>query len=115
LHRSAELPEARVVLRPIDIQLVGNEVAIRWSDGAESYLRAPALRAASPSAAARGEPDIFGRIHGGEGRREFEDVTVLGWHHVGNYAICFEFSDGHRTGLYSYELLRRLAGEGAQP
>ncbi|MDQ5979495.1 MAG: hypothetical protein QG602_2469, partial [Verrucomicrobiota bacterium] len=27
-----------------------------------------------------------------------------------NYAIRFDFSDGHRTGLYSYDLLRKLGG-----
>jgi DUF971 family protein len=33
---------------------------------------------------------------------------VLGWEQIGNYAICFNFSDGHRTGLYSYDYLRDL-------
>lgn len=96
------------VIRPTDLQLIGNEIAIKWADGAESFITAPALRAASPSAAARGEPDVLGRIYGGEGPRDFSDVTVRGWRIVGDYAVQFEFSDGHRTGLYSYELLRRL-------
>ena len=30
---------------------------------------------------------------------------------IGNYALRFEFSDGHRTGLYSYDYLRSLAGK----
>lgn len=96
------------VIRPTDLQLIGNEIAIKWADGAESFIAAPALRAASPSAAARGEPDVFGRVLGGEGEKDFSEVTVLGWRIVGDYAVQFEFSDGHRTGLYSYELLRRL-------
>ncbi|BET69560.1 hypothetical protein ASA1KI_44780 [Opitutales bacterium ASA1] len=99
------------MLRPDDIQLIGNEVAIRWSDGFETYVSAPRLREASPSAESKGEPDIFGRIHGGEGRRDFADVTVVGWHPVGNYAIRFRFSDGHATGLYTYELLRSLGAQ----
>ena len=28
---------------------------------------------------------------------------------VGNYAIAFTWSDGHDTGIYTWELLRRLA------
>ena len=28
---------------------------------------------------------------------------------VGNYALRFDFSDGHRTVLYSYDYLRKLA------
>jgi DUF971 family protein len=47
---------------------------------------------------------------GGSGQRSFPGVTVTGWERVGNYAIRFEFSDGHRTGLYSYALLRELHG-----
>ena len=105
---------ARRVIAPTDIQLIGNEVAIKWADGVESYLPFPALRAASPSAAAKGEPDIFGRIHGGEGRRDFSGVSVTGWQVIGNYAVRFDFSDGHNSGLYSYELLRQL-GEAAAP
>ncbi|MBL9207686.1 MAG: DUF971 domain-containing protein, partial [Opitutaceae bacterium] len=43
------------------------------------------------------------------GPRNFGGVTVVGWERVGNYAIRFDFSDGHRTGLYSYDYLRDLA------
>lgn len=46
-------------LRPEEIQLIGAEVALRWSDGREDYFPMEVLRAASPSAENRGEPDIF--------------------------------------------------------
>lgn len=93
---------------PADIQLIGSEVAIRWDDGVESYLPFAKLRAASPSAEVRGERDIFGTQHGGEAPRSHEGVGVRGWELIGNYAIRFDFTDGHRTGLYPYELLRKL-------
>ena len=95
-------------LRPVDVQLIGSEVALRWSDGAESYIPFATLRANSPSAEVKGEQDIFGHQYGGEAPRSHVGVEVLGWEQVGNYAIRFEFSDGHRTGLYSYALLRQL-------
>ncbi len=94
---------------PVEIQLVGTEVAIRWSDGKESYLPGDVLRAASPSAETQGERDIFGNQYGGGGPKRFDGVTALGWEKIGNYALRFEFSDGHRTGLYSFVLLRELA------
>jgi len=103
------------MIRPRDLQLIGNEIAIKWADGAEAFIAAPALRAASPSAAARGEPDVFGRIQGGEGSKDFSQVTISGWRIVGDYAVQFEFSDGHRTGLYSYELLRQLGEASTGP
>lgn len=94
--------------QPLDVQLIGVEVAIRWDDGGESYITASTLRAASPSASVRGERDIFGHQYGGEVPRSYVGVEVLGWDKVGNYALRFEFSDGHNTGLYSFDLLRRL-------
>ena len=104
------------MLTPTDIQLIGNEIAIRWSDGAESYFTHEFLRAASPSAENIGERDILGRQIGGDSRTSFPGVTVLGWKRIGNYALNFEFSDGHRSGLYSFEYLRRLADNpGANP
>ncbi|MGA3007538.1 MAG: DUF971 domain-containing protein, partial [Opitutaceae bacterium] len=83
---------------PENIQLIGNEVAIVWNDGAETFFPAGILRAASPSAETRGEQDIFGNHYRGEAP-QFPDVEVLGWERVGNYALRFDFSDGHRTGL----------------
>lgn len=95
-------------LRPLDVQLIGPEVALRWSDGVEAYIGVEKLRANSPSAEVKGEQDIFGNQYGGEARKSHAGVEILGWEQVGNYAIRFDFSDGHRTGLYSYALLRQL-------
>ena len=94
---------------PTNIQIIGREVAIAWADGAESFIEFERLRAASPSAANKGERDILGNQYGGDGPKKFPGVEVVGWAVVGNYAIRFDFSDGHNTGLYSYEYLRKLA------
>ncbi|KXU36080.1 hypothetical protein AXK12_04480 [Cephaloticoccus capnophilus] len=100
--------------RPTNIQLIGKELGIVWSDGCETYYDPARLRAASPSAQAQGERDILGQVHGGEGpttARDHSGVTIHGWQIVGNYAVRFEFSDGHRTGLYSFDFLRELAAK----
>jgi DUF971 family protein len=102
------------VIAPTDIQIIGTEVALRWDDGAESFISFATLRAASPSASVRGEHDIFGNQYGGEAPRNHVGVEVTGWERIGNYAIRFEFSDGHGTGLYTYDLLREL-GEAPRP
>ena len=99
------------MLTPVDVQLIGSEIAIRWTGGRETFYPASRLRAASPSAETQGERDIFGSQHGGHGPRDFSGVTVLHWERIGNYALRFDFSDGHRTGLYSYEYLLALADE----
>ena len=90
------------------MQLIGNELAIIWEDGKESYISAPALRAASPSAETAGERDIFGAKYGGEEGKDYSEVQIQSWKFVGTYAVRFVFSDRHQTGLYSFELLREL-------
>ncbi|MEM1158135.1 MAG: DUF971 domain-containing protein [Verrucomicrobiota bacterium] len=93
---------------PETIALAGQEVAIKWQDGRESYFPMAVLRAASPSAENQGEPDLFGNIVGGNSHTEFDGVTVMDWQRVGGYALQFYFSDGHKTGLFSYAYLNRL-------
>jgi DUF971 family protein len=96
------------MLSPDDIQIVNDEVAIRWSDGQENYFPMQLLRAASPSAENVGEPDLLGRRIGGAAPRDHTAVRVNAWEIVGGYAIRFIFSDGHSTGLYAYDYLREL-------
>ena len=94
--------------KPKNIQLIGNEIAIRWEDDSETYIATPKLRAESPSAATAGERDIFGTLHGGESNKDYSKTKVLNWEFIGGYAIRFHFSDGHKSGLYTYDLLEKL-------
>jgi DUF971 family protein len=91
---------------PEAIDLIGDTVAIRWADGREDFFPMETLRALSPSAENMGEPDLFGNIHGGDDRTEFPGVLVEDWEIVGRYAVRFIFSDGHQTGLYTFQYLR---------
>jgi DUF971 family protein len=96
---------------PENIALIGTMVAINWPDGREDFLPMELLRAWSPSAENMGEPDIFGNIHGADPRTEFPGVTVDDYAIVGNYAIRFSFSDGHRTGLFTFPYLKRIGDQ----
>lgn len=40
-----------------------------------------------------------------------EDVAPTGLSFTGNYALKIEWSDGHSTGLYTWDLLQELARE----
>lgn len=95
---------------PKSIQVIGSDLAIIWEDGKEGYISPEALRANSPSASVSGERDIFGTQYGGESNKNHAGVTIDSWTAVGNYAIRFHFSDGHNTGIYSYDMLRQLGG-----
>ncbi|RFC45757.1 MAG: DUF971 family protein [Verrucomicrobia bacterium] len=94
---------------PEDIQCIGQEVAIRWQDGTEDYLPMEQLRALSPSAEQQGERDLLGKTIGGTSLRHYPGVLVTGWVPVGGYGIQFSFSDGHRTGIYSFAYLKEIA------
>lgn len=94
--------------RPNNIAAVGNEIAIVWDDGTESFIAMDRLRALSPSAENIGERDLLGVQYGGTDRKDFTGVTVTGWHIIGGYAVQFDFSDGHDTGIYSFDYLRGL-------
>ena len=95
---------------PTKIELVGSTLAIAWSSGKEDYLDAPYLRKHSPSAEQKGESDIFGNISGGSSSGDYSNVGIKGFDYVGNYAIRIQFTDGHSTGIYSWEYLGEIAG-----
>ena len=95
-------------MKPKDIQLIGNELAIVWDDGSESYFPSDFLRKHSPIAQNIGEKDICGNQYGGDGPKECIGVTITGWEFLGNYAIRPVFSDGHGSGLFSWEFLKEL-------
>ena len=96
-------------LAPRDVQVIGDEVAIKWNDDVESYLRFEFLRRACPCASCGGEPDVMGNIVRPHVSYTAESFELRGWDLVGGYAIQPRWSDGHRTGIYSYRYLRRLA------
>lgn len=87
-------------------------LTINWSDGSRSFYPIDYLRKMSPSA----EMSVL--------RQEMRDnpltilpdsmanqsgpLTATNGELVGNYAIRIEFSDGHTTGIYSWNYLRSI-------
>lgn len=78
------------------------ELVLSWDDGSWT-LSAEFLRVHSPSAEVQGHD---GR--GGALPLHKQDVAITAIEPVGNYAVRIVFSDGHNTGLYSWETLRRF-------
>jgi DUF971 family protein len=96
-------------LQITNIQVIGNELAIVWSDGAETYFDLQKLRRACPCAACNGEADVMGDVDRPTkeyGSRSFE---LAGYEFVGGYGFQPRWGDGHRTGIYSFAYLRKLA------
>ena len=99
-------------VRPLDIQLVGNELAIKWDDGGESFITLEKLRRACPCAGCKGETDVMGNLYRGpEKPLSAESFRLIRFALVGGYAIQPQWGDGHSTGLYSFDYLRQIALE----
>ena len=96
-------------LEPTNIQQIGNELAIQWNDGTECYLELQFLRRACPCAACGGEPDVLGNIMRPNVSYSDNSFELAGFQIVGGYAIQPRWADGHVTGIYSFQYLRRLS------
>lgn len=88
--------------RPRDIQATATHLTVVWEDGHESRYSFRALRAYCPCAACKlRTPDELLR-------ETAEDIQPMGAEDVGRYAVRIAWSDGHDTGIYSWEYLRSL-------
>ena len=97
-------------MRPADIQQIGQELAIKWEDGTESFVRLETLRRCCPCAGCKGEGDIMGNVH----RRPNQPLPAGAFElrriaNVGGYAIQPIWGDGHASGIFSFEYLWRIA------
>ena len=96
------------MLKINQITLIGNELAIAWGDGQESYLKLDALRKACPCAHCQGEPDATGKLIRPMTTLTLDSVQLKHYELLGSYAFKPLWRDGHNTGLYPLELLRAL-------
>ena len=97
-------PDARTP-QPTEIKLhqTSRVLEIAFNDGRSFKLPYEFLRVHSPSAEVRGH---------GRGQEVLQtgkrDVTITEVEAVGHYAIRPKFSDGHDTGIFSWDYLREL-------
>lgn len=77
-------------------------LVVCYEDGTEYTFSSEFLRVYSPSAEVRGHGPGQEVLQLGK-----EDVTISQIEAVGNYAIRLIFSDGHESGIYSWDLFKR--------
>lgn len=92
---------------PVDVAPTedGSRLRIRWRDGHTSEYEPRYLRLSCRCA--RCVEEMSGRPLL-DPRTVPDGVHPLAIHYVGRYALRFDWSDRHSTGIYSFELLRRL-------
>jgi DUF971 family protein len=93
---------------PTEIKLhqVSSILEISFSDGSVFKLPCEYLRVFTPSAEAVGHAPGQEILQIGK-----EDVTIKEIKPIGNYAIAPVFSDGHNSGIYTWDLLYKLGAE----
>jgi len=82
-------------------------LCVAFHDGKRREIDYKTLRAASPSAENKGHGD-------GPPPPQApipDDIDVVSAEPTGRYAVRITFSDGHRTGLYTWDLLVTLGDE----
>ena len=87
---------------PTEIKLhqLSRMLEISFDDGKTFHLPCEFLRVYSPSAEVRGHGPGQETLQMGKKNVEIKAVEP-----VGNYAVQLAFSDGHNTGIYSWDLL----------
>ncbi len=104
---------ARVENRPAHLELARDRgLTVKWTDGGESFFPIDYLRKMSPSAEARHLRDELARnpltVLPVSPAGDTGPLRAIDAEFVGNYAVRIRFSDGHQTGIYSWDYLREI-------
>ncbi len=108
-----EIAQRRQAIEPREIsQVTDTHLRISWADEKICNYDAARLRRACPCAQCvnewTGERTLKAEAISDE--VEIKDVSI-----VGRYALNFRWSDGHETGIYSFQYLRDLCDSSAEP
>ena len=77
---------------------------IEFDSGDSQNFTAEILRVLSPSAEVQGHSEAERKLIGGKKQVQISNIEP-----VGNYAIRIIFSDGHNSGLFSWQFFAELA------
>ena len=114
---------------PVAISWLAGKTAvqIQWADGHESTYRAEYLRTICPCAECRethAAPPLFSQpkkpkkltmVSASVASKVKKKHTAVRSFPVGNYGIGFEWADGHKDGLYTFQFLREMCPSSASP
>jgi DUF971 family protein len=100
-----------VSLQPTEVRVTsqGKILLLAYGDGRCLSFHAAFLRRNSPSVTATSALPEANWSSGDKG-----EVAMLAIEPVGNYALRLQFDDGHDSGIYSWDYLRRLAAANDQ-
>src|SRR4051812_50081534 len=85
IRGSHRLVSSAMPLELKNVQLIGGELAMAWSDGEESYLPLERFRRACPCASCGGEPDVLGNISRPNVSYTASRFELVGWQLIGGF------------------------------
>ena len=116
--QQAERPLSADAVTPAKVKVElteGTGLAIDWKDGHRSHWTFAFLRDACPCATCHEAREADGRLPGEPKpvpKQIFplyaEPARPFSAEPIGRYAIKFKWNDGHESGIYAWEFLRRL-------
>ena len=94
------------VVESLQLHRQSRQLEVAFSDGHRFMLPCEYLRVNSPSAEVQGHGPGQETLQTGK-----RDVTISRVEPVGHYAIQPSFSDGHDTGIFTWDYLRFLGSQ----
>jgi len=94
------------VLTEIKLHKMSRVLEVSFDNGQTFQLPSEYLRVYTPSAEALGHAPGQETLQVGK-----EMVAIESIRPIGNYGIAPQFSDGHNSGIYTWELLYKLGNE----
>ena len=98
-----------MAIQLVQAAVIGSEFAIAFDDGFEAFFPLSMLRRACPCAVCQGEPDALGRVVRPKVEHGPKAFELTHWQVVGGYALQLRWGDGHASGIFSFDYLKRLA------
>ncbi len=97
-------------VKPLSLRREGDGLRIDWSDGVSTFASWRAIRSACPCASCMDDrskpPDPFRVLKPSE--VSAGPPSPVGMRPIGHYAYQITWNDGHDTGIYTLEALRKL-------
>lgn len=101
-----KITETNRIPTEIKLHKISAVLEVTFDDGNTYKLPSEYLRVYTPSAEAVGHGPGQEVLQVGK-----ENVTITEIRSVGNYAVALTFSDGHNSGIYTWDLLYKLGSE----
>ena len=97
---------------PKQIKIKKENLLIKWDDESESLINIKYIRDECPCAVCKGETILLKTYKPAKhSSTDPEMYMVKDIQTVGEYAIQIAWKDGHNTGIYTWEYLRKLDEE----